>query len=380
MIKVDRLCLACVVLWGCSGATGKSASGSGGVTGSADAAGGSGGSGSGGAGGSSSSGGAIAGSSGGGAGGPGGAADSGADKASTLDADALNTDGGDVGTGPVMPIMRNGHWAFDIDDMTFEVDPSFGGRITNLSIGQSGNLLTGPTIHPIYWGSTFWTSPESQWKQPPPTEIDSAPYTVTSTASSVTLTGPKSPLLGVSVSKTFSADRQKRAFQIEYKLINASANMVSMAPWEITRVIPGGITFFPTGTRSMLSMGATLPTTNSGGITWFSYDMAAVTADSKLIVDATEGWVAHVDKGIVIIKKFPDVPPAQIAPKEGDVELYTNKLHTYIEIEDQGPYASIASGASTSWTVTWFLRQLPAGVPATAGQAALAAFVRDTIR
>ena len=62
-----------------------------------------------------------------------------------------------------------------------------------------------------------------------------------------------------------------------------------------------------------------------------------------------------------------------------DVELYTNKLHTYVEIEDQGAYVTIAPGMSSSWKVTWYLRKLPAGVEATAGSAELAAFVRDTI-
>jgi hypothetical protein len=83
---------------------------------------------------------------------------------------------------------------------------------------------------------------------------------------------------------------------------------------------------------------------------------------------------------VVLVKKFADVPPAQIAPAEGDVELYTNKLRTYIEMEDQGAYGDIAPGASISWTVTWFLKRLPAGIAATAGDAGLVAFVRDTIR
>jgi hypothetical protein len=49
-------------------------------------------------------------------------------------------------------------------------------------------------------------------------------------------------------------------------------------------------------------------------------------------------------------------------------------------MEDQGAYGDIAPGASISWTVTWFLKRLPAGIAATAGDAGLAAFVRDTIR
>jgi len=235
-------------------------------------------------------------------------------------------------------------------------------------------------VHPIYWGSTFWTSPESQWSQPPPVQIDSAPFTATTTATTLTLTGPPSPLLGVSISKSFSADRGRGAVQIEYKITNTKQTTVSIAPWEVTRVFPRGLTFFPTGSRTTLSNGATLPTTTTAGITWFDYDATRITSDSKLIADATEGWLAHADEGVVFIKKFGDVPMAQIAPREGDVELYTNRLHTYIELENQGSYASIAPGASISWTVTWFLKRLPAGINATPGDPTLAPFVRDSIR
>jgi hypothetical protein len=36
--------------------------------------------------------------------------------------------------------------------------------------------------------------------------------------------------------------------------------------------------------------------------------------------------------------------------------------------------------ASVPWTVTWYLKRLPADITATAGNAALVQFVRDTIR
>ncbi|HEX3696315.1 MAG TPA: DUF4380 domain-containing protein [Polyangia bacterium] len=291
--------------------------------------------------------------------------------------DQTNTDGGP--TAPAMPVMRNGHWAFDLGDLTFEVDPMTGGRITTFALGGK-NILTGPTVNMLYWGSTFWTSPESQWMQPPPIQIDSAPFTVTSTATSVSMNGPPSPLLGVSISKTFTTDGARGAVQITYKITNTMQAVVHMAPWEVTRVFPGGVTFFPTGTKMMLTKGSTLPTTAQNGITWFTYDAAQITADSKLIADGAEGWMAHAAEGWVFIKKYGDVSPAQTALNEGDTELYTNLLHTYIEMEDQGAYGDIAPGASVAWTVTWYLRPLPAGASATAGDATLIQFVRDTIR
>jgi hypothetical protein len=155
-----------------------------------------------------------------------------------------------------------------------------------------------------------------------------------------------------------------------------------MAPWEVTRVFPRGLSFFPTGSTERLSNGATLPTTKSDGITWWAYDAATVTMNSKLWADGTEGWLAHVAQGLVFIKTFPDVLPADTAPNEADVELYANAppmaAGRYIELENQAAYGEIAPQGSASWTVTWYLRKLPDGMQPMPS-AALAQFVRTTI-
>jgi len=299
--------------------------------------------------------------------------------------DAAGSDGSadgestDAGTGPVMPVQRNGRWALDLGDLSFEVDPQIGGHVTTFALATM-NLLTGPDVNAENWGSTFWTSPQSVWNWPPPPQIDNQPYTVNASATALVLIGTTSPAIGVNVTKTFSLDRAEGAVRIEYRITNQSQMQVRLAPWEVTRVVNRGLTFFPTGTRSMVSAGGTLPTTDSGGVTWFAYDAAAILADSKLYADGAEGWLAHVAQGLVFIKRFVDVPANMQAPGEGDVELFTNLAHTYIELENQGPYGPLAPQSSASWTVTWYLKRLPADIAATTGNAALVQFVRDTIR
>lgn len=329
----------------------------------------------------------VAGSaSGGGAGGTsgGGASSGGSGGSASGQSGSGGSSAGTAGSGggvamPAKPFERDGEWVFELGEATLQVAPMHGGRITTLQLGTE-NLLTGPDVNPLYWGSTLWISPEATlWKQPPPEELDSAPYAVTTTDTSVTLTSMPYEMLGITITKKLTTDPALGAFKVEYTLNNVSAAEVKMAPWEVTRVKPRGVTFFPKGSSQSLSMGATFPTTEANGITWYTYDAAAVTVDSKLYADASEGWLAHAAAGLVFIKSFPDLQAADIAPKEGDVELYTNALHTYVELENQGAYVTIPAGASSSWTVTWFLRKLPAGVGATPGNAALAQFVRDTI-
>jgi hypothetical protein len=293
---------------------------------------------------------------------------------------------GGAATGPVKPVLRDGKWALDFGDVTFEVDPMVGGRITTFKLGAT-NLLVGSadTMNQYYWGSTLWISPEAtKWMQPPPAELDRNPYTATANDTSVSLTSAAYAKLGISVSKTFSVDTTLGAVVIEYELNNTTAAAVQMAPWEVTRVFPRGLTFFPKGPSApTLSTGATMPTTEMNGIVWFNYDMNAITKDSKLYADGAEGWVAHVTDGLVYIKSFADLTADEIAPKEGDVELYVNTDHPdikrYVEVEAQGAYADIAANSSVSWQTKWFLRKLPVGVDAAPGSAALAQFVRDTI-
>lgn len=320
----------------------------------------------------------------GGAGGAAGNGSAGGGAGNVAGGGAAGAGGGGAGGGapmPIVPVMRNGVWGFDMGEVTLEVSAEIGGRITAFKLGAE-NLLTGPTVNELYWGSTLWTSPESQWSQPPPAPIDSAPYTAQVMGEKLVLTGMPYEMLGVSVTKTLWADPASQAFKIEYKLNNTQQTAIQMTPWEVTRVFPRGLSFFPTGTTDRLSNNATLTTTKSDGITWFNYDMAMVTEDSKLWADGTEGWLAHVAAGLVFIKTFADVPPAMIAPMEGDVELYVNApdmaAGRYIELENQAAYGMIAPGANVAWTVTWYLRKLPDGMQATPS-AALATFVRDTI-
>jgi hypothetical protein len=281
---------------------------------------------------------------------------------------------------PAKPTMVGDEWALTLGEVTLQVAPQKGGRITTFKLG-SENLLTGPAVNPTYWGSTMWIAPEATlWMQPPPAPIDSDPYTAVADDTTLTLSGMTYAKLGVSATKVFSTDAQKNAFKIEYKLNNTSQAAVKMSPWEVSRVLPRGLTFLPKGPSVRESMNATMPTTESNGIVWYEYDMTKVTNDSKLWFDAAEGWVAHVAAGLVFIKAFSDLSGDQIAPMEGDAALYTNALHTYVEIEALGPYVSIAPGASASWTVSWYLRKLPAEIEVKAGNAALAQFVRDTIK
>jgi hypothetical protein len=51
-----------------------------------------------------------------------------------------------------------------------------------------------------------------------------------------------------------------------------------------------------------------------------------------------------------------------------------------VEVENQGAISDIPAGGMSSWTVRWYVRTLPSTITAMPGDAALVAFVTQTIQ
>jgi hypothetical protein len=154
------------------------------------------------------------------------------------------------------------------------------------------------------------------------------------------------------------------------------------APWEITRVFPGGLTFFPTGVGGATAgRGFALPPTqDQSGCTWYQHPGGAPGADQKLLADGSGGWLAHVAGDTVIVKKFADVPADMAAPGEAEIEIFVQGQGAYVEIEQQGAYQAVAPQQPLQWPVTWIVSRLPAGMTPTAGNLELVQFVQSLVR
>ena len=269
---------------------------------------------------------------------------------------------------------REGRCALELDGQYFEVDPRVGARVTSYRL-EGFDVLVGPDVDPSNYGSTFWTSPQSDWGWPPPPEMDQAPYAAVVDGETLTLTGPPQAALGVRVVKRFSADRARSAIVAEYTLENVAATPRTYAPWEVSRVRASGLAFFPVDAPPTGS----LEGERRDGIFWVPYGAAPRTeAGDKLFADGTRGFLAHAGEGHLCVKAFRDTPPEAHAPGEGEIEIYVNKR--YAEIEVQGAYAPIAPGGAVSWTVTWYLRKLPAGLATAVGSGDLVAFAESLVR
>jgi hypothetical protein len=275
------------------------------------------------------------------------------------------------------PIERGrGKLVLELGSTYFEVSPGHGGRITSLRQGEEELLTsTGAENFRDAFGSTFWPSPQV-WGWPPPAEIDTEPYDASVDPRGVlTLVGKPHAGTSLRVTKRFSADLSREGVDIEYSMTNVGAEPVSWAPWEITRMPATGLAFWPTGGEPFGD--APLASTSALGHTWC--DPTETRGEAKLFADGAGGYLAYVVGDRVLIKRFRDEPPSAAAPNEAEVEIYVNPDHSYVEIEQQGVYTTIAPGATVTWGVSWYARKLPAGVVATAGSADLVAFVAKTL-
>ena len=279
-------------------------------------------------------------------------------------------------------IYHGGKYVLGFGNVSFAVDPA-GARVTDVHLvdGNTSNLLTGPSVNATNYGSTFWTSPQSSWGWPPPPEIDTAVYAASATNTSVSFVGPTNAVLGASVSKRFTADPVNSRIVAEYSISTQDAGKM-FAPWEITRVFPGGLTFFPTGVGGATAgRGFALPPTqDQAGCTWYQHPGVAPGADQKLLADGSGGWLAHVAGDTVIVKKFADVPADMAAPGEAEIEIFVQGQGAYVEIEQQGAYQAVAPQQPLQWSVTWIVSRLPAAVKPTAGNLELVQFVQGLVR
>src|SRR5690606_23883570 len=118
------------------------------------------------------------------------------------------------------------------------------------------------------------------------------------------------------------------------------------APWEITRVPAAGMAFFPRGESDFIAGDFDeLPVTERDGVVWYQTGAHVYgPGNHKLMTDGAEGWLAYANKNVLMVKSFADVPADLMAPGEGEIEIYTNAAHSYVELEQQGSLTTLMPG------------------------------------
>lgn len=299
------------------------------------------------------------------------------------DAGAAGSGGGGATAGPVMPTEANGVYTFAYDDVVFEVNAMVAGRVITYTKGGV-SILDATDPDPNNYGSSFWPSPQT-WPWPPAPGMDTARYTATLEGATLVLQGPVIEVPNISIGKRFTVDAGCDCVDIVYSIKNESQAPLSVAPWEITRVDAGGLTFWPAPApphKTEGNMMITYDATNQ--VSWFDYATQAGAANNQKVYQDGKTWIAHAQgptQGrLLLVKTFDDIEASQSPsdPRvEGQIEVYTNgtaAASAYVEVENQGAYVELAPGESLTYPVKWYLRTIPENVMVASGNMELFQF------
>ena len=275
--------------------------------------------------------------------------------------------------------MTDGDYSVESGSARITVDPRVGGTIDSLFF-DGYEFLTGKEVHPFFYGSTFWPSPQSDWNWPPPPILNVDPYTASVDGDTVTMISGKDEKTGFQVTKKLFPGRAGR-IELTYLISNVSGAVKKVAPWEITRVRKGGLLFFPVGNNPLgkKSFGP-VPVEIRNGVAWYK-DPAERPAENLLTTaDGLEGWAAYAIDRKLFVKKFPNVKADELAPGEGEITVYVSAVADYVEFEVQGRYQPLEPGESSTWHVEWIVANIPADLKVEPGDAALVDFARKIVK
>ncbi len=341
----------------------------------------------------------------GGAGGTGGSTSAGGSGG----AGGSSSTGGAGGATLTLPVMRAGVYTLEFGTTKFTVDPAPGGRIVEYSL-DGKNVLTDATANASYWGSTFWTAPEGQWMGSAQAKgganmmlvpaFDTMTYPMTvADDDSFSGTGPTVAFANMTftVTKKFAANLAAGAIDIVYSITNTGTASMTTGHWEVTRVYPNGLTFFPAPPAASSAPLYGPPTSSPikacvsvvNGVVWLDhtkYVPGTPATYGKYSTDASGGWVAHVVPDttgagdIMLIKTFKDIPDKTAGTGHGEVEVYYREDRSYEEVEDHHEQATFAPGQKIDWPVRWYLRRIPKTITRTVGNQMLVDFAEAQIK
>jgi hypothetical protein len=246
---------------------------------------------------------------------------------------------------PVSATSEGDFHTLQLGDLKMVVQASRGARITEFSLRGTNVLVT--VNENMNYGATYWPSPQSIWCTtgvncwPPPSVIDNEPYAGGADAANLLhLMSPETSIAtvtdsAITVGKHFRPVPESGAIDVSYTLTNSSPTVsIALAPWQVTRVPAGGITFFGQGSGQPTYATDSDPTfmlTEGAGGLW--YESATVRHDSKALADGA-GWLAHATpERLLYLQSHPDLQPADAAPGEAEIEVFTNS--SYVEAEAQ---------------------------------------------
>ncbi|MDA8745564.1 DUF4380 domain-containing protein [Rubripirellula amarantea] len=255
-----------------------------------------------------------------------------------------------------------------LNSLRLAVDPNLGGRIVSFSLDGIEVLRTTRDEKNLQWGSTAWSSPQSDWNWPPLETLDSEPYVVRShSADAIELASGIDETTKLQMIKHFQMRMGSNGAPlavVSYRIANRGLVDTKVAVWENTRVDWGGFTEFSAGSQIRLSHPEkSVVTEDRNGVTRLAFNGMQPHAQKVFVTPAevtnskgerqSSVWNRYHRHDLVLIKRCELL--ADTAPGQTPLEIYLAPQSDFAELELQGPYESLAPNEEVSLVVHWQL-------------------------
>jgi hypothetical protein len=245
---------------------------------------------------------------------------------------------------------------------------------------QSGR--TGGDVWRSYGGHRLWHAPEVR---PRATVPDNHPISWWQDGEWLVLQAPTEAPTGIRKEMRVRLDADSNHAQVMHKLTNLGLWPVTLAPWAVSVMAPGGRLLAPQEpfqshsshvlpVRPLVLWGYT--DMSDPRFQWgrrfiqMSQDSAAG-SPQKFGLRNTLGWAAYLNQDRLFLKRFPHDPCAAYADFGCNAEFFTNER--MLEVESLGPLAALEPGCSVSHREDWYLhRGVDVGASEDSLEAALA--------
>jgi len=253
-------------------------------------------------------------------------------------------------------------------DFKLIVTTDVGPRIIGAFCGDSPNMMyvdkktagkTGGKTWNIYGGHRLWHSPEAKPRSYAP---DNSPVEVKEEKDGIMFSSGIEHITGISKSIKVSP-QGKNSFKITHILKNENLWDVELAAWALTVMDSGGTAIVPQpqGDKTALLPNRYItvwPYTNIADkrLIWGEKYILLKQEEkcdgpAKFGINCEDGWLAYVNKGYCLRKKFTHFIDAEYPDNGCSIECYT--CNFMLEIETLSPLYLISPGESITHEEIW---------------------------
>jgi hypothetical protein len=222
----------------------------------------------------------------------------------------------------------------------------------------------------VYGGHRLWHAPEHKTRTYFP---DNSPVKVEARDNAVRLVQEIESTTGIQKEIELVMAPDAACATVTHRLRNTNPSPVTLAPWALTVMAPGGTAILPLPPRGShpedLLPGSTLTLwkyTDMSDPRWtwgrkyilLRQDSARTVNPQKIGAAAPDGWAAYARGGHLFLKTFRHDPAATYPDRGCSVEVFTNQ--DMLELETLGPLVALSPGAAVEHVEQWRLfRDVP---------------------